>query len=203
MKAMVPGNDFREALCNQPVDEAAILILGCELVTAGCRVRLVEVEAYGGSYDPGSHAYRGKTPRNQIMFGEPGYLYMYFTYGNHWMANVVVGPPGNASAILLRAAEPLEGVSSMWTRRPKAVKETDLLSGPGKLCAALGLSGTEYGVDLLASDSPVRLELGARPGRVLVSTRIGLSPGHGEETPWRFIDAERIQWASRPHPKNA
>lgn len=164
-------------------------------------MRIVETEAYHGPSDPGSHAYRGPTPRNQVMFGEPGRLYMYFTYGNHWMANVVCRPPGEAAAVLIRAAEPIDGLDLMRSRRQKARSDLDLLSGPGKLCAALGLDARHYGLDLFDPSSPVQLHPGDAPANVLVSTRIGLAPGKGETTPWRFIDADRLSWVSRPHPK--
>lgn len=150
--------------------------------------RIVEVEAYRGSRDPGSHAYHGRTPRNATMFGPPGHLYVYFTYGMHWCANVVAAsPPGDAGAVLLRSGEPLLGVEAMRARRPGARTDRDLCRGPGRFAQALGLTAEHDGTDL--TTGPLGLyddgsPPPARPGR---STRIGLAGGRGDERRWRFF----------------
>jgi DNA-3-methyladenine glycosylase len=149
--------------------------------------RIVEAEAYlGAGIDPGSHAFRGPSKRNATMFGPPGRLYVYFTYGMHWCSNVVCNPAGGGGAVLLRALHPLDGLDAMWPRRPKARRERDLCSGPARLAQALGLTGALDGADLSAG--PVfLLDDGtpppARPGN---SVRIGLSPGKGDESSWRW-----------------
>jgi DNA-3-methyladenine glycosylase len=149
--------------------------------------RLVEVEAYHGAADPGSHAFRGMTPRTATMFGPPGHLYVYFTYGMHWCANVVAGhPPGDAGAVLLRAAVPLEGLDAMRARRLRARSDRELCAGPARLTQAFGITGAADGTDL--TRGPLRLVDDGTPPPVepFVSTRIGLSPGRGDESPWRF-----------------
>lgn len=151
--------------------------------------KIVEVEAYEGTDDPASHAYRGPTPRTAVMFGPPGRLYVYLSYGVHWCANIVCHPDGVAGAVLLRAVEPLTGVSRMWANRPAARRERDLASGPGKLCAALGITADHNGIDLLDDTSPVRL---TRPddhrvvddGALALGPRIGIS--RAVDRPWRF-----------------
>jgi DNA-3-methyladenine glycosylase len=157
--------------------------------------RIVEVEAYHGSNDAASHAYRGLTPRTAVMFGPPGHLYVYFTYGMHWCANVVCGPEGEAAAVLLRALEPTAGVAQMWQARPAARHRRDLCNGPAKLCQALGITGEENGADLLtgrrhagptaAPDAVRLLDDGTppprRPGR---GTRIGIREATDKR--WRF-----------------
>ena len=144
--------------------------------------RVVEAEAYLLHGDPGSHAFRGQTRRNATMFGPPGHLYVYFTYGMHWCANVVTGE----GAVLLRALAPLEGIPEMWSRREKARRERDLCSGPGRLTQALGLNGAHDGTDLVAGT--VRFFGDGRPPPAVpgVSVRIGLTPGKGDESPWRW-----------------
>lgn len=148
--------------------------------------RIVEVEAYCGSDDPGSHAFRGPTPRNATMFGPPGRLYVYFTYGMHWCANVVAHVDGDASAVLLRAAAPIEGVDAMWARRPKARTQRDLCSGPAKLTQALDLTGAHDGVDLVRGEVRILDDGTMPPRRPGVSTRIGLAAGRGDEREWRW-----------------
>lgn len=149
-------------------------------------VRLVEVEAYAGEEDPASHAYRGETPRNRVMFGPPGFLYVYFTYGMHWCANVVGGENGSASAVLLRGGAPTEGVDAMRLRRLAARRDRELCSGPARMTQALGITGAQNGTDLLRG--PLRLlddgtPPPARPG---ISGRVGLKPGEGDEHRWRW-----------------
>jgi DNA-3-methyladenine glycosylase len=148
--------------------------------------RIVEVEAYRGSDDPGSHAYGGETPRVEVMFGPPGHLYVYFTYGMHWCANVVATKSGDAAAVLLRAAAPVDGIEVMRSRRVRARRDRDLLGGPARLCQAFGITGEHNGVDVVRG--PIRiLDDGVPPPDVPgVSTRVGLSPGRGDERPWRF-----------------
>jgi DNA-3-methyladenine glycosylase len=142
-------------------------------------VRIVEVEAYRGSVDPGSHAYRGQTARTAVMFGPPGHLYVYFTYGMHWCANVVaLGSPGDASAVLLRAGEPVEGLDVMRARRPAARRDRDLCSGPARLA--------ENGVSLLRGPLGIFDDDVAPPRRPGRSTRVGLAVGKGERSRWRW-----------------
>jgi DNA-3-methyladenine glycosylase len=150
-------------------------------------VRIVEVEAYRGSVDPGSHAYRGQTPRTAVMFGPPGHLYVYFTYGMHWCANVVaLGSPGDASAVLLRAGEPVEGLDVMRARRPAARRDRDLCSGPARLAEALGIARAENGVSLLRGPLGIFDDDVAPPRRPGRSTRVGLAVGKGERSRWRW-----------------
>lgn len=160
-----------------------------KLLVHGERVgRIVEVEAYRGEEDPGSHAFRGRTARNAVMFGEPGMLYVYFTYGMHFCANVVCGREGEARAVLVRALAPVAGVEAMWAARPAARRESDLCSGPGKLCQALGLERAHNGADLVAGTHGVALlddgvdPPGARERNV--GPRVGLS--RGSRSPWRW-----------------
>jgi DNA-3-methyladenine glycosylase len=149
-------------------------------------VRLVEVEAYAGSEDAGSHGYRGMTPRTTTMFGPPGHLYVYFTYGMHWCMNVVSGSDGEANAVLLRAAEPVLGLAAMRTRRPKARRDIDLCSGPARLTQALGVTRFHDGSDLVRGPLRVFDDGTAPPRDPVVTTRIGLGIGRGDEHPWRW-----------------
>jgi DNA-3-methyladenine glycosylase len=172
--------------------ELAPLLLNKLLVTRtddGVRLaaRLVEVEAYCGSEDPGSHAYRGMTPRTEVMFGPPCHLYVYFTYGMHWCANVVATKDGDAAAVLLRAAAPVDGIDVMRERRLKARRDRDLLAGPARLCQALGLTGADNGADLVRGRLRIVDDGVAPPAAPGVSTRIGLAVGRGDDHPWRFF----------------
>jgi DNA-3-methyladenine glycosylase len=192
--------------------EAAPALLGYQLVVGRGRDRrsgrIVEVEAYEGADDPASHAANGPTPRNLVMFGPAGRLYVYRSYGIHWCANIVCGPDGEPGAVLVRAVEPGEGKAAMWLDRPKAKRETDLCSGPGKLCAALGITGDHDGTNLLSNRSPVRLVTTTarrspatgrdRPGESVVSgPRVGITKA--VERPWRFAIADNPH-VSRPRP---
>jgi DNA-3-methyladenine glycosylase len=184
----VPGHLVpvaRELLEDDPVVVAPRLLN--TLLVRGERVaRIVEVEAYRGLEDPASHAYRGPTRRNATMFGPAGRLYVYFTYGMHWCANVVCCPESVAGAVLLRAAAPVAGIETMWRARPAARRERDLCSGPAKLCQALGLTGEFDGSDLLAGDRGVRLctDGSAPPEAPSVGPRIGIRVA--AHHPWRW-----------------
>jgi DNA-3-methyladenine glycosylase len=181
----------REELAARP-QVVAHWLLNKVLVRGERAGRIVEVEAYHGRNDAASHAYRGLTPRTAVMFGPPGFLYVYFTYGMHWCANVVCGPDGEAAAVLIRALAPLAGLEAMRAARPAARTDRDLCNGPAKLCQALGITGADNGVDLLAGrargdgDGAVRLRDDGtppprRPGR---GTRIGIKVA--TEKRWRF-----------------
>jgi DNA-3-methyladenine glycosylase len=176
----------RSDLVGDPVDLAPFM-LNKVLVRGGRAGRIVEVEAYKGSMDAASHAYRGLTPRTAVMFGPPGYLYVYFTYGMHWCANVVCGPKGQASALLIRALAPLRGLDEMRRVRPAARRDRDLCNGPAKLCQALGITGADNGTDLLRTGADrVRLvDDGTPPPKEPAQgRRIGISVA--TEEPWRF-----------------
>ena len=160
------------------------------------RARIVEAESYRAEDDPASHAYRGETPRNRIMYGEVGIAYVYFNYGVHWMLNVIAHEPGRAAGILIRAAEPLQGLEAMRANRGP-VKDRELLSGPGKLAQAFGITGADNGLDLLDESSSLRLYPREGDVRIVATPRIGIAEGKGHELPWRFIDADRLEWCSR------
>ncbi|HEX9968888.1 MAG TPA: DNA-3-methyladenine glycosylase, partial [Acidimicrobiales bacterium] len=161
-----------------------------KVLVAGERAgRIVETEAYCGSIDAGSHAYRGPTERNATMFGPPGLLYVYFTYGMHWCANAVCGDEGVGVAVLVRALEPVDGVAAMYAARgPTAKRDRDLCSGPAKLCQALGITGANDGADLVATDQGITIaEDGTPPPDAPANgVRIGLATGKGEHHPWRW-----------------
>ena len=186
-------------LFRQDAVEVAPLLLGGLLRHGGTTLRITEVEAYLADTDPGSHAYRRRTPRNGIMFGEPGHLYAYFSYGMHVCANVVCSPAGQASAVLLRAGEIVHGVDGARERRGPAVTERDLARGPARLTQALGISLAQDGADLGAE--PFELTVLDKPVPYRSGPRTGVSgPGGGPDYPWRFwLADERSVSAYRRH----
>ncbi len=173
---------LRQVLAGHPSD-AARALLGATLHGRGVSVRIVEVEAYCGEQDPASHAYRGQSRRNTVMFGPAGHLYAYFVYGMHTCVNVSTGPDGVASAVLLRAGEVLSGVEVATARRPTARRTADLARGPANLALALGVTLADSGTDLLAG-ADVRLELHESVVEVAVGPRVGVSAA--ADVPWRF-----------------
>lgn len=174
-----------------PVDLAARDLLGQLLVREDVALRITEVEAYGGPEDSASHARHGRTARNAPMWGPPGRAYLYFCYGMHWMLNVVTGPEGKASAVLIRGAEVMAGLDTVLGRRKAAKAAPQLCAGPGKVAQALGLDGAFDGHDLLA---PGGLELreGPPPLRIIAGPRLGVGFATAEDQvcPWRFADGD-------------
>jgi DNA-3-methyladenine glycosylase len=169
---------------------AARRLLGCRLEAdtpdGPVAVRLVEVEAYRGADDPASHSFRGRTPRNEVMWGPAGHLYVYFTYGMHFCANVVCLRDGVAGAVLLRAGEVISDLELAHHRRPTARRDADLARGPARLAALLGLGREHNGIDLLDPGSAVRL-IGCPPApadRIRSGPRVGVATA--ADRPWRF-----------------
>ncbi len=192
-----PGPPLGADFYDRPVTEVAPELLNKLLVVATGEFptlagRIVEVEAYGGEEDPASHAHRGPTRRNLSMFGPPGTLYVYFTYGMHWCANAVCGPEGVGAAVLIRALAPPGGfwgpaeAEVLGQRRPRASRTVDLTNGPAKLCQAFGIDAAGDGLDLTRSDSPVYIGADGTPPPVdpVVTTRVGIRAG--TDLPWRW-----------------
>lgn len=161
--------------------EVAPRLLNAVLTHGGVSVRLTEVEAYAGPADPGSHAYRGRTPRNSVMFGQPGHLYVYFVYGMHHCANLVTGRAGDPGAVLLRAGEVVAGHDLARRRRPDS-SDRDLARGPARLCRALDIDLADNGA--AADLAPQGLVPGEPPAQISTGPRVGLR--HAAERPWRF-----------------
>ena len=203
---LIPRNFFA-----RPSVEVAPDLLGCvlehETADGLVAVELTEVEAYAGRSDPASHAYRGKTARNAVMFGPPGHAYVYFTYGMHFCVNVVcLGEEGSASAVLLRAGRVIAGEELACARRTRgttAIAPRDLARGPARLCQALGIDRSQNGADMVSAGSPLRMLSGAgnparsallasgdepdhpaTPRRIVTGPRVGVSSA--AEIPWRF-----------------
>ncbi|MBB1158456.1 MULTISPECIES: DNA-3-methyladenine glycosylase [Amycolatopsis] len=179
----------REELALDPVDLARLLlgaVLEADAPEGRIGVRLVEVEAYRGLDDPASHCYRGKTPRNAVMWGPAGHLYVYFVYGMHFCANVVGTEDGQPGAVLLRAGEVVEGADIVRKRRPNARGNGELAKGPAILTSVLGLAREQNGLDLTDPGSPVRLRAGERvpADNVRTGPRVGVAMAM--DTPWRF-----------------
>ncbi|WP_241983762.1 DNA-3-methyladenine glycosylase [Cryobacterium luteum] len=172
-------------MLERPALEVAPLLLGAVLTRGVISVRITEVEAYLGETDPGSHAFRGRTPRTVTMYGPPGHLYAYFSYGMHVCANIVCSPEGTASAVLLRAGEIVAGLDEARSRRLTSKTDADLARGPARLTKALGIELGDDGADL--NRAPFDLELPARLAAWATGPRTGVSGlGGGVDYPWRF-----------------
>ncbi|MCL2554150.1 MAG: DNA-3-methyladenine glycosylase [Actinomycetia bacterium] len=191
---------------DRPVLEIAPDLLGRVLVRATddgpIELRLTEVEAYDGPNDPGSHAYRGRTDRNAVMFGPPGHTYVYFTYGMWNCLNLVCGPEGRPSGVLLRAGEIIAGADLARVHRPTSRKDSDLAQGPARLATALVVDRTLNGADACSDGSgPFRILAGAppAPGAVRTGPRTGVG-GEGAAHPWRYwIDGDPTVSPYRAH----
>jgi len=185
--------DFLQA----DVETAARRLLGCTLVRElngqTLIARIIETEAYHQS-DAASHSYKGRTPRTDIMFGPAGFLYVYFTYGMHYCMNVVTGPAGEGSAVLIRALEPVQGEEIMRRHR-RGLSGPLLTNGPAKACQALGIDKTLNGHDLRRPPCTLQVQPSVSPGSIVQTTRIGIS--QAKDVPWRFYIAEN-PYVSKP-----
>jgi DNA-3-methyladenine glycosylase len=201
-RAGTRGRALPRSFYDRDALELAPVLLNKLLVRTGggprLAARIVEVEAYRGADDPGSHSFRRRTPRNETMFGPPGHLYVYFSYGNHWCMNVVSGPGAQPHAVLLRAAAPLAGVDTMRERRVAARRDRDLCSGPGRLGQAFGVNRSHDGLDLVRGEIRIVDDGVAPPAKPGVSTRVGLAPGKGEERRYRFYVAGDENVSAKP-----
>jgi DNA-3-methyladenine glycosylase len=194
-RASLNATRLRRAFYERDALAVARDLIGCVFVhssaAGAAALRLVEVEAYRGSLDPGSHGYRGMTERTRVMFGPPGRLYVYFTYGMHWCANIVCGRAGECEAVLLRAGEPVAGLELMRSRRGH-VPDRVLAAGPARLAQALGITGEHNGASVLRGPFGLYedgLTPALRAAEVTQTVRVGLGPGRGDDLPWRFVVA--------------
>jgi DNA-3-methyladenine glycosylase len=192
------------AFFDRPSPQVAPDLLGCVFWSSGpdglVAVRLTEVEAYEGRADPASHAFRGQTARNAVMFGPAGHAYVYFTYGMHYCVNLVCQPPGQPSAVLLRAGQVIEGAELAAARRPGGSRERDLARGPGRLCQALAIDRTLDGTDVCAAGSALGIgprPAGSAPAEISTGPRVGIS--RAADWPLRFwLAGDRYVSAFRP-----
>jgi DNA-3-methyladenine glycosylase len=185
-----PGEVLPRSFFQSDAREVAPALLNKLLACADGRVgRIVEVEAYVGAIDPAAHTYRGKTPRNAVMFGPPGHMYVYFTYGMHWCANTVCGDVGEGSGVLIRALEPVAGIERMREARPRVKRDRELCSGPARLTQAMSITGEQNGIDLVrARDGYTVLDDGTpAPENAPGSARIGIR--EGTDLLWRWLVA--------------
>jgi len=176
----MPPTPLSRAFFDRSVHEVAPDLIGATLLVGGVGGVIVEVEAYHHT-DPAAHSYRGATERNAVMFGPPGYAYVYRSYGIHWCLNFVCEEEGSASAVLIRALEPMQGLQSMRRRRGLHEPRT-LCSGPGKLCEALGVTIKHNGLAL--DRVPFELRARARKPEIAVGPRIGITKAVAQ--PWRY-----------------
>jgi DNA-3-methyladenine glycosylase len=181
------------AFFNRSVHEVAPDLIGATLLFAGAGGRIVEVEAYHHT-DPAAHSFRGPTLRNAVMFGPPGYTYVYRSYGIHWCLNLVCEPEGSASAVLIRAIEPTEGLAAMRRRRGLS-DERLLCSGPGRVCEALGITAAQNGLRL--DEAPFALFARSGAVEVVAGVRIGITKA--ADKPWRYGLAGS-RFLSKPFP---
>jgi DNA-3-methyladenine glycosylase len=177
---MPPPPKIRRGFFDRSVHKVAPELIGATLLVGGAGGIIVEVEAYHHT-DPAAHSYRGPTERNAVMFGPPGAAYVYRSYGIHWCLNFVCEGEGSASAVLIRALEPVEGIARMRRRR-EAVDERQLCSGPGKLCEALGVTIKHNGLAL--DRAPFELRARREKPEIVVGPRIGITKAIDE--PWRY-----------------
>ena len=194
------GRDFYD----RPALDVARGLIGLVLVRREAEGvlagRIVETEAYIGLEDRASHASRGRTRRNDVMFGPPGHAYVYLIYGMHWCLNLVTEPEGTPAAVLLRGIEPVEGIDVMRGRRPKARTDPQLTAGPARLCQALDVDGGLNGADVCAADGALWVEdRGLERGTVAAVPRVGVDyAGEWAARPFRFLDAESPYVSVRP-----
>lgn len=185
-----PGDVLPRSFFHRDAREVGPQLLNKLLACADGRAgRIVEVEAYVGAIDPAAHTFRGKTRRNAVMFGPPGHMYVYFTYGMHWCCNAVCGDEDEGSGVLIRALEPVAGLELMRAARPRVRKDRELCSGPARLTQAMGITGEQNGIDLVgARDGYTILDDGMPPPEhVPGSARIGIR--EGTDLLWRWLVA--------------
>jgi DNA-3-methyladenine glycosylase len=182
----VPPRDFFARTAPDVAPELLGCLLTAHSAEGSVTVRITEVEAYAGARDPASHAYRGRTERNSVMFGPPGHAYVYFIYGMHYAVNAVCMPEGTGEGVLIRAGEVVDGLALARARRVASRVDADLARGPGRLATALGLTRELDGADLCAQSGPLTLELGKPLDSALIRSgpRVGVSKA--ADTPWRF-----------------
>lgn len=198
-RAVGSGRPLRREFFSRPAAVVAHELVGALLLRTGegLAARIVETEAYTED-EPSCHAWRGRTARNAPLFGPPGHAYVYFTYGMHWLLNIVTGEEGRGEGCLLRAAEPLAGLATMRERRG-ARPDRELLRGPARLAQAFGVGQGWSGTDL-CDGGPLQLAADGAAPPVAVSPRVGIA--EAAEIPWRFV-AEGSRWASayKRHPR--